>query len=63
MVVTNNEVDKIGVNGDPRVNRKTAIINGKTYGAVALVCVCVQNIILTVVYRIPDRRARCWLHP
>ncbi|GAB7332597.1 hypothetical protein MBLNU13_g04369t1 [Cladosporium sp. NU13] len=32
MVVTNNEVDKIGVNGDSRVNRKTAIINGKTYG-------------------------------
>jgi hypothetical protein len=37
MVGTNNQVDKIDVNGDSRMSWKTAVINGKNYGTVTLV--------------------------
>ena len=34
MASTDNQVDKIDVDGDSRVSWKTAVINGKTYGTV-----------------------------
>jgi hypothetical protein len=39
MAGTDNQIDKIGVNGDSRVSWKSAVINGKTYGTVDLICV------------------------
>lgn len=63
MAGTNYQVDKIDVNGDSSVSRKTAVINGKTYGKVVLICVCPHDVELTVEYGLSDRRTRCWLHP
>lgn len=48
MAGTGNEVDKVDVNGDSRVSRKIAFINGKIYGIVALVCVHAHDVGLTV---------------
>lgn len=55
---TSNKVDKIDVNGDSRVRRKNAVINGKTYGTVVLTCLCAHDVVLTIESRIFYRRAR-----
>lgn len=57
MAAPNNQVDKIDINGDSRVSRKTAVIDAKTYGAVAMVGVRTHITSLIVVHRLPDRRA------
>jgi hypothetical protein len=56
MAGINDQVDKIDVNGDSRVSRNTAVINGKTYGIVAWVSICAHDAQLTVVCRVPGRR-------
>ena len=57
MGATNNQIDKIDVNGDSRVSRKTAVINGKACGAVAMVGVRTHITSLIVVHRLPGRQA------
>jgi len=57
MGAANNQIDKIDVNGDSRVSRKTAVINGKACGAVAMVGVRTHITSLIVVHRLPGRQA------
>jgi hypothetical protein len=43
MVGADKQIDKIDVNGDSRVSWKSAVINGRTYGTVALICAYALN--------------------